>query len=195
MRNLILQEFVTIDGMAAALNGGTDFIPDTNRGDRSLMRRQLELLDSIDAILLGRKTYEMFVNYWPQVTEGDDKAFADRINATPKIVFSQSLDHAPWGNFAAATVVKTSAAKEIERLKQLRGKDMVLWGSISLAQSLIHEGLIDEYRIVICPTVLGEGRRLFDETTPGELHLLSTEAYDRGSVLLSYSGAMASANV
>jgi dihydrofolate reductase len=195
MRNVILQEFVSVDGMAAGLNGSVDFIPATTSGDQSFGRRQMGFIDSIDAILLGRKTYEMFVKYWPKVTQGDDKPFADRINATPKIVFSQSLDRAPWGDFAEATIVKTNAAKEIERLKQHPGKDMVLWGSISLAQSLIHEGVIDEYQLVVCPVVLGDGRRLFDESTPGEMHLLSTRSFDRGTVLLSYSGAMVTAHV
>lgn len=194
MRNLILQEFVSVDGMAAALNGSVDFIPSTNTGDQSLMRRQIGFIDSIDAILLGRKTYEMFVKYWPNVISGDDKPLADKINAIPKIVFSESLDRAPWGDFKEATIVKTNASKEIERLKQQPGKDMVLWGSISLAQSLIHEGVIDEYQLVVCPVVLGEGRRLFDESTPGEMHLLSTRSFDRGAVLLSYSGAMATAH-
>lgn len=194
MRNLILQEFVSVDGMAAALHGSVDFIPSTNSGDQSLMRRQIAFIDSIDAILLGRKTYEMFVKYWPNVTSGDDQPFADKINATPKIVFSQSLDRAPWGDAEEATLVKTNAPKEIERLKQQSGKDMVIWGSISLAQALMREGLIDEYQLVVCPVVLGEGRRLFDEhATPGEMHLLSTRSFDRGAVLLSYSGAMVAA--
>ena len=194
MRNLILQEFLSVDGMAAGANGSTDFIPAANAHDQSFGRRQDAFLDSIDLILLGRVTYELFVGYWPKVTSGDEKAFADKLNAIPKVVFSKSLREAPWGDWDPATVVKTDAAKEIEKLKQQPGKDMVIWGSISLAQSLMHEGVIDEYQLIVCPVVLVDGRRLFDEqATPGEMHLLGTRSFDRGSVLLSYSGELVAA--
>ena len=194
MRNLILQEFVSVDGMAAGKDGSTDFIPASNRGDQSFGRRQETFLDGIDVILLGRKTYEMFAGYWPNVKAGDEKAFADKINATPKVVFSKTLDRAPWGSWEDATVVKTDASREVERLKQQPGKDLVIWGSLTLAQSLMHEGLIDEYQLIVCPVVLVEGRRLFDDNVaPGEMHLLSTRSFDRGSVLLSYAGEMVTA--
>ena len=193
MRNLILQEFVSVDGMAAGPNGSVDFIPAASSGDQSFGKRQSGFLDSIDSILLGRVTYEMFVGYWPNAA-GDEKEFADKLNAIPKIVFSKSLDRAPWGDWDEATVVKTSAAREIEKLKQQPGKDMVIWGSISLAQSLITEGLIDEYQLIVCPVLLVEGRRLFDEhVSSGAMHLLSTRSFDRGTVLLSYSGEMVAA--
>ncbi len=192
MRNLILQEFVSVDGMAAGSNGSTDFIPASTRGDKSFGRRQERFLDSIDLIVLGRKTYEMFAQYWPQVKSGDEQVFADRLNSLPKVVFSKTLQRAPWGDSGEATVVASDPIREVERLKQQPGKDMVIWGSLTLAQPLIHEGLIDEYHLVVCPVILAEGRRLFDEhTTPGEMHLLSTRSFDRGSVLLSYAGEMA----
>lgn len=195
MRNVILQEFVSVDGMAAAQKDSVDFIPAAMSGDQSFGRRQSSFLDAIDTIVLGRKTYEMFAAYWPNVTTGDEEPFADKLNAIPKVVFSGSLDRAPWGKWDEATVVRTDVAKEIVRLKQQPGKDMVIWGSISLAQALMREGLIDEYQLVVCPVVLGDGRRLFDEhATPGEMHLLSTRSFDRGAVLLSYSGAMVAAH-
>jgi dihydrofolate reductase len=194
MRNLILQEFVSVDGMAAGSDGSTEFIPASSRGDQSFGRRQESFLDSIDTILLGRKTYEMFADYWPNVTSGDDQAFADRINALPKVVFSRTLDRAPWGRWEEATVVKTDAGREVERLKQRPGKDLVIWGSLTLAHALMHEGLIDEYQLIVCPVVLVEGRRLFDDSVaPGEMHLLSTQSFDRGTVLLSYAGEMVNA--
>jgi dihydrofolate reductase len=194
MRNLILQEFVSVDGMAAGPMGSVAFIPAATAGDPSFGRRQSAFLDSIDAILLGRVTYEMFAGYWPKVTSGDEKEFADKLNAIPKYVFSKSLDRAPWGDWDPATIVKPNAGREIENLKQQPGKDMVIWGSISLAQSLINEGVIDEYQLIVCPVVLVEGRRLFDEhVSPGEMHLVSTRSFDRGTVLLAYSGAMVAA--
>jgi dihydrofolate reductase len=191
MKAVILQEFVSVDGMAAAADGSVDFVPAATRGDQSFGKRQLEFFDSIDTILLGRVTYQMFAQYWPNVNSGDDKVFADKVNAIPKIVFSNSLKRAPWGGFEPATVVNTSAVAEVERLKQGTGKDMVIWGSLSLAKDLIKQGLVDEFQLIVCPVVLGEGRKLFENNeTAGEMHLLTTRSFDRGAVLLSYSGAM-----
>jgi dihydrofolate reductase len=194
MRNVILQEFVSVDGMAAGANDSTEFIQAGMSGDQSFGRRQTSFLDSIDTILLGRKTYELFVDYWPKVTSGDEEPFADKLNAIPKIVFSSSLEKAPWGDWPDATIVRTNPAREVERLKQLPGKDLVIWGSLTLAQSLMLEGVIDEYQLVVCPVVLIEGRKLFDDVAEkGEMHLLSTRSFDRGAVLLTYSGAMVGA--
>ena len=77
MKNVILQEFLTIDGMAAGPEGKTDFIPAATRGDRSFGARQTEFIDSVDTMLLGRVTYQLFAQYWPNVTSGDEKPFAD----------------------------------------------------------------------------------------------------------------------
>jgi dihydrofolate reductase len=195
MRSLILQEFLSVDGMAAGPGDNVDFIPAASRGDQSFGQRQGHFLDAIDTILLGRKTYEMFARYWPGVTSGDEKPFADRLNATQKVVFSKTLERAPWGRWEDARVVSSDATREVERLKQQPGKDMVIWGSISLAQSLMKDGLVDEYQLVICPTVIGEGRRLFeDHQALGDLHLVSTRSFDRGTVLLSYAPAMVPAS-
>src|SRR5688572_32823900 len=144
MRKVILQEFVTLNGLAAGPGDSVDFIPASTSGDRSFEQNQMGFIDSLYAILLGRVTYEMFAQYWPSVASGDDKPFADRLNAIPKFVFSKSLDRAPWGSWEAARVVKESAAEEVARMKREPGKNMVLWGSISLAQSLMSQGVIDE---------------------------------------------------
>ena len=188
MRKLILQEFVTVDGLAAGPDGNVDFIPRATSGDQSFGEEQLALMDSIDAILLGAVTYRMFAGYWPNVQEGPDKPFADKLNAIPKIVFSRTLDTAPWGTWKDARIVKTSAADEVAALKRQPGKNMVLWGSISLAQSLIDARLVDEYRLVICPVVLGSGRPLFREMAGTlEMKLQNARTLDRGAVRLQYS--------
>jgi dihydrofolate reductase len=194
MKTVILQEFVSVDGFAASADDKVDFVPSATKGDQSFGKRQMEFIDSIDTILLGRVTYQMFAQYWPNVSSGDDKVFADRLNAIPKVVFSNSLKHAPWGGYEPARVVNTSAVAEVERMKQASGKDMVIWGSLSLAHDLMKQGLVDEIQLIVCPVVLGEGRKLFENgDTNGEMHLLTTRSFDRGSVLLSYSGALASA--
>lgn len=188
MRKVILQEFVTLDGLAAGSHDSVDFIPASTQGDQSFGREQLKLMDAIDTILLGSVTYRMFADYWPVVTKGEDKSFADKLNEIPKIVFSKTLDSAPWGKWEEAKVVKNSAAQEVAKLKQRSGKDMVIWGSISLAQSLMKEGLIDEYRLVTCPVVLGSGRPLFlDKVDALDLRLLEAKTLDLGAVQLRYT--------
>jgi dihydrofolate reductase len=187
MRKVILQEFVTLDGLAAGRKDNVDFVPASTKDDRAFGREQMVLMDSIDTIVLGRVTYQLFSGYWPKVTEGEEKTFADRMNATPKIVFSKTLDRAPWGKWPDAKVVKNDAADEVAKLKQQSGKDMVIWGSISLAQSLINAQLIDEYRLVFCPVVLGSGRPLFGDGVESlGMKLVSTKTLDRGAVLLKY---------
>jgi dihydrofolate reductase len=118
-----------------------------------------------------------------------DKA-ADMLNKTPKIVFSKTLDQAPWGKWAEARVVKTDAAEAVARLKAQPGKDMVLWGSLSLARSLTKAGLIDQYQLVVCPIVLGKGTPLFDDQAPQlDLALREARPFDRGEVALKYTRA------
>ena len=187
MRNIILQEFVTLDGLAAGPNASVDFVPASTRDDRSFEQQQLGFAETIDTILLGRVTYGMFAKYWPTATMETDKA-ADMLNTTSKIVFSKTLDRAPWGKWAEASVVKTDAVEALAKLKAQSGKDMVMWGSISLARSLMKAGLIDQYQLVVCPLVLGRGTPLFGDSAPEiDLRLLETKRFDRGAVVLKYA--------
>ena len=192
MRKVIVQEFVSLDGMAAGENDSVDFVPATTSGDESFGARQLSFMETVDTILLGRKTYELFAGYWPNVTSGDDKEFADRINAIPKIVASRTLDRAPWGEYAEATVIKDQLSEEVAKMKRQTGRDIVVWGSLSVVQALEDDDLIDDYQLIVCPIVLGAGRRLFREGTGGyDLTLRDTRSFDRGMVLLSYAPAKA----
>jgi dihydrofolate reductase len=116
------------------------------------------------------------------------------LNALSNIVFSDTLGDAPWGDFEAARVVKGSAAKEVARLKEQPGKDMVIWGSLTLARSLMEEGLIDDYQLVICPVILGRGKPLFrDNADTLDMALVNTKWFDKGTVLLEYAPAGATA--
>jgi dihydrofolate reductase len=187
MRRVVLQEFVSLDGLAAGENDSVAFIPASTQGDQSFGREQLALMDAIDAILFGAVTYRMFAGFWPNVTEGEEKPFADKVNATPKVVFSKTLERASWGSWDEARIVKGSAVDEVTRLKGEPGRDMLIWGSISLAQSLMAAKLIDEYRLVLCPVVLGSGKPLFgDELASIPMHLVNVQRLDRGVVSLTY---------
>jgi dihydrofolate reductase len=188
MRKLVLQEFVGLDGLAAGPDGSVDFVPASMTGDQQFGRDQLALMETVGAILLGRITYQMFADYWPNVTEGEDKVFAEKINATPKVVFSNTLERAPWGSWKDARIVRGSATEEVKKLRAQAGKNMVVWGSISLAQSLIDAELVDEFRLVVCPVVLGSGRPLFGEKVGAlDLELLGAKAEDGGAVSLRYA--------
>jgi dihydrofolate reductase len=190
MRRVILQEFVSLDGMASGPNDSVDFVPASTVGDEAFGRRQLGFMDGIDAMLMGRVTYELFADYWPSVTEGDDKPFADKLNAMKKLVFSLTLREAPWGSFEQATIVRDAPTGAVAKLKQEPGKDMVVWGSLILAQSLTEAALIDEYQLVVCPVVLGGGRPLFrDRAGSIDMKLVRSESFDRGTVLLTYATA------
>ncbi len=188
MRKVVLQEFVSIDGLVAGPNDSVDFIPASTQGDTSFGREQIALIDRIDMLLLGRVTYGMFAGFWPNVTEGAEKEFADKFNAVPKVVFSKTLKRAPWGKWNEGRIVRSSAVEEVARLKQQSGRDMLISGSISIAQSLIAESMVDEYRLVLCPVVLGSGRPLFRDNARSILmNLLNASTLDRGAVSLIYS--------
>lgn len=185
MRKLILEEWLSLDGYTADSNGGLEFFtsPDLNRQSD---KDHVQFMESIDAILLGRKTYELFVDYWPQATS-DKEPIADLLNSTPKFVFSNSLDKASWGKWPDATIIKGDAVTAIKKLKEEPGKDMVMWGSISVAQELMNNQLIDEYHFRVCPTGIGSGRPFFPEGKSAvNFKLVETVAYDSGMILLKY---------
>lgn len=185
MRRLIIEEWVSLDGYAVDGAGSLDFFPESET-DRYSDRDQLAFLDSVDTIVLGRKTYELFVEYWPTAST-DEEIIADRLNELPKLVFSNTLREAPWGEWPPARVVPGDALAEIRRLKEQEGKHMVLWGSLSLAQDLMAADLIDEYHLQICPTLVGGGRPLFPARQGyANLRRVDVRTYDTGAVFVSY---------
>ena len=187
MRKLIVEEWVSLDGYVADKNGQLDFFtnltPEQNKYSDS---DQLKFLETIDTILLGRKTYELFVEFWPSATT-DKEVIADKLNETGKIVFSNTITKAPWGQWPEAEIIAGEAVAAIKKLKLLPGKNMVMWGSISLAQSLMRENLIDEFHIQLCPVLTGGGRNLFlQKMNFGQLNLLEVRQYKTGTVFLNY---------
>jgi dihydrofolate reductase len=180
VRKLKVQEFVTIDGFAAGPDGDIGFITESS-GDPTageFVDDQLALLESVDTILLGAVTYRMFASFWPEQTV-ETQGIADALNATPKVVFSRTLEDAPWGIWEPARIVAGDPPEEVRRLKDEPGKDMVLWGSLAVADALIRDGLVDEYRLWVCPAVLGRGTRLFaDGVDTQRMKRLETKTYE-----------------
>jgi dihydrofolate reductase len=188
MRRLLVQEFVTLDGYAAGPHDSVDFIPQSTQGDLTFGREQVALMNAVDTLVLGRRTYEMFAGFWPNVTSGPEAEFAGKWNALHKVVFSTSLERAPWGSWPEGKIVRGDVAEEIARLRQMPGKDILVSGSISIVQALIGENLIDVYRLVLCPCALGGGRKVFPSGMPTSVKLRSVTALDRGGVSLVYDG-------
>jgi len=187
MRKVILQEIVSLDGYAAGPNGDVAFIPESTRGDQRWGAEQSALMDKVDTLVLGRVTYAMFSQFWPAVTQGEEKEFADKFNGLEKVVFSKTLTRAPWGKWPEGRIVKGNPADEIEKLKKQPGKDMLISGSISIGQALSEANMIDEYHVIVCPMVLGSGRPLFRDKSGGkQLELIDAHGLDRGAVSLLY---------
>ncbi|MFC4586713.1 dihydrofolate reductase family protein [Sphaerisporangium corydalis] len=180
MRKVILAMFVTVDGFIE----GPDQEMDWNIGnfDEAMEEYADEQIEGVDTLLLGRRTYEVFVGYWPEQTG----AFADKMNGLEKIVFSRALERTEWVNSRVAA----DAVKEVEDLKARPGGHMLIYGSAELAQGLMRRGLIDEYRLWVHPIVLGAGRSLFGDL--GErigLTLAETRVFDTGVCVLRYEKA------
>jgi len=184
MRKLIFQEWLSMDGYAADSNGTVTCIESATLNKYSDLE-QLEWLDTIGTILLGANTYKLFAEFWPTATN-EEEVIADKLNSIPKIVFSKSLTRASWGKYPDAEIISTDAVKAVTELKTYEGKDMVLWGSISLAQPLMRANLIDEYHLRIVPVALGSGRPLFESTGKLDFELYKAKKYESGLMLLQY---------
>ena len=185
MKKIIFQEFISLDGYAADAANSTAFFEERRFGQGS-DEDLLAEMDNFDTILLGANTYKMFVEFWPGVTN-DMEIMADKLNSIPKIVFSKSLQKAPWGKWPDAEIIHSDAVSAARKLKTGTGKNMVLWGSISLAQVFMKENLIDEYHLRIVPKLLGAGRLLFVGNPFAELELIESKKYPSGLLLAKYN--------
>ena len=139
-------------------------------------------LEATDALLLGRKTYEGFAAAWPTMEGTGD--FGVKMNTMPKYVVSSTLEKADW---TGSKVVKGNIANEIRKLKQQPGKDLLLSGSAQLFNAMMREDLIDLYRLMVHPIVLGKGARLFaDDGAQRTLDLKETKRFATGIIVLEF---------
>jgi dihydrofolate reductase len=189
MGRIVVTEFVSLDGVIEAPGGGEEFEHggwsfEFNRGDDG-DKFKLDELMAADAQLLGRVTYEGFARAWPSMT--DEAGFAERMNSMPKYVVSTTLsdDEADWNN---STVIRDDVAGQVLKLKDDFGGDILIAGSPQLVQTLAARDLVDEYRLMVFPIVLGSGKRLFGNGIPKtRLRLAdSTTVGPDGVLVLTY---------
>jgi dihydrofolate reductase len=178
---LVVTEFVTLDGVMED-PGGAEKTPIGGwafRFDRGPEgdKFKLDELTAADAQLLGRRTYAGFAAAWPSIK--DDVGFAEKMNSMPKYVVSSTLQDAEWNN---STILRGNVADEVARLKQRPGRDLLVAGSAQLVQTLARHELVDEYRLMVFPIVLGSGKRLFGEGWPST-PLKIVESRATGAVL------------
>jgi dihydrofolate reductase len=184
MKKIIFQMLTTLDGFYEGPNREIDW----HNVDGEFNAYAIEVLDSVDMLLFGRRTYELMAGYWPTPEAlKDDPIVAKKMNDLPKVVFSRTLRTADW---AHTRVVNDHIAEEITSLKRQSGKDMAIFGSSDLALTFVRLGFIDEFRIFINPVVLGKGKPLFNGLGERlDLRLLKTRTFQSGNVLLSYEPA------
>ena len=187
MRKVIVSEFVTLDGVIEDPGGAEGFKHggwSFQFGGVDQQQFKVEELFKADALLLGRRTYQGFAAAWP--TMPGTGAYGERMNNLPKYVVSTTLSETTWN----ATLLRGDLTEELPRLKQEAGQDILIFGSGQLVHTLHERGLIDEYRLMVFPVVLGSGKRLFpDGDEKKALRLVESKTFTSGVVLLTYQTA------
>ena len=172
---------MTLDGYFE----GVDQRIDWHHVDEEFNNFSEDQINNVDAILFGRKTFELMASYWTTSEAlSNDPIIANLMNSKDKIVFSRTMTKAGWNN---TWLIKDNILSEIEELKRKPGKDLIIFGSANLASTFMQLDLIDEYRIVINPVILGQGNPLFKTSTEQlNLKLIKMKTFNSGNVLLYY---------
>ncbi|QZZ19635.1 dihydrofolate reductase family protein [Leptothermofonsia sichuanensis E412] len=193
MAELTLTTFLTLDGVMQAAGGPSeDTTGDFPHGgwlvphaDEEMGKTMDDIFSKAEAFLLGRTTYDIFAAYWPRITDTDELV-ANQLNSLPKYVASRTRTTFDWyGSSLIQDVVG-----EVGELKQRYSGEIQVHGSCGLAQTLIQHDLIDEYRLLIFPVILGTGKRLFGSgTVPSMLKLVSSSNTSKGTIVSVYRRA------
>ena len=192
MRKLTINTFMTLDGVIQAPGGPEEDPTDgfTHGGwsagywDDDMNRKMGDVTSRPFALLLGRKTYEIFAAYWPHA---DDQPLAAPLNNATKYVASRTLQQVDWKN---SKLLRGDATDQVAKLKHEQGPEIQVYGSANLIQTLLKHDLIDEFRIWTFPVVLGKGKRLFDDgAIPAGLRVLGSTTSSTGVVIVEYARA------
>ena len=189
MRRMVVTEFVSLDGVMEDPGGAEGF----DRGGWAFQfdrgadgdKFKLDEVFESDALLLGRVTYEGFAKAWPSRT--DEVGCADKMNSMAKFVVSTTLGDAEWNN---STVIRRDVVEEVSKLKRAPGGNILVAGSRTLVQTLVQHDLVDQYRLMVFPIILGGGKRLFpDSNTANALTLVESKTVGAGVLTLIYEPA------
>ena len=184
MGRIIVTEFISVDGVIDTPGGKGDFkysgwTSEISRGEEGDKFKFEENVNS-QAQLFGRITYVLFASAWPSMT-GE---FADTFNALPKYVVSSTLKKGGWGN---TTVLNGDMVEQVTNVKKTVDGNIVVHGSAKLVQGLIEDDLVDELRLMVYPVIIGNGRRLFGDTTDKKrLQLVDSKKVGNGVAILTY---------
>jgi dihydrofolate reductase len=179
MRKVTGGPFVSLDGVAEAPNEWQ-----FDHFDEGMEKALQRVLEETDTVVLGRKTYEEWKDYWPNATANEE--FATFINNAPKYVVSTTLKSVSWGDFKNITLINNDLAGAINKLKQQPGKNIGVFGSPTLVRTMLQAGLLDELMLTIHPVIAGKGKRLFDGATLQRLTLASSETTPTGVIIATY---------
>lgn len=188
MRKIIVFNLVSVDGVFAGPKGEIDW----HNYDDEMGTYSVEQLRSLGALIFGRTTYELMASYWPTPNGiKGEPVVAGIMNSIPKIVFSETLKEAKDGRlWKNVTVFHEIKPEQIIKMKEQEGGDIAIFGSGTIVQQFANLGLIDEYRLVVNPVILENGKPLFkDVKDKRKLKLLSTRVFKNGNVLLCYEPA------
>ncbi len=181
MRKVVAGLLISLDGVVSSPNqwGWANFM------NHEMTEGIAAGIAQSDAVLLGRRTYLDFANIWP--SQSSDVPMADFLNHSPKYVVSSTLENLDW---QPATLIKGDLARELNQLKKHPGKDILIPGSPVLVRSLLVAGLLDELSLNICPIIVGDGQRLFDEVTSQvRLNLAASKVFSTGVLSVTYQPA------
>ncbi len=185
MRKIVLFLHQSFDGYCATVNGGLDWIPYT----QALQKHADKIVQTVGSPMYGRVTYEMMKGYWPSVLKDTaaskrDREHAEWIENVEKIVFSTTLVSEDWNN---TRVISDNVEEEVKKLKEGEGKDLVIFGSPTLARSLMELDLIDEFQFTVGPVILGDGITFLRSIKRRvNLELLNSEQIEGGVLALHY---------
>jgi class 3 adenylate cyclase/dihydrofolate reductase len=185
---LVVTAFVTVDGVVEA-PGFDEHRTGRNAWALRVQTEEDEVYNkgqvmSADALLLGRRTWQIWAAFWPTASGGDVE-MTEKMNAIPKYVVSNTLKRADWNN---TTIISGDVAAQVAQLKARPGGDLMVYGSPDLVDELLRHDLVDEYRLALYPVILGSGKRLFrDRIDIHQLRLVDTRAFGSGVVVLTYA--------
>jgi len=182
--------WVSVDGFFAGPNGEIDWMIRDPEVDQVLHEPRAGETESAgsDTMLLGNVTYTLFENSWPNIAKDPNAPeelhkLADEVIGMTKLVFSRTRQEAPWEN---SKLFHGNLVEEVEKLKQVEGSPIIIFGSGTIVHQLTNAGLIDEYLIAVTPVILGKGKPLFSDASKLNLRLLEARSFQSGNVLLHY---------